>query len=464
MHATRSFSIAMLAAGAAAQSNWTQGTSGPSARMGYMLAFDQQTNCAVLFGGQNSMYLIGGDMWRWGGALGVPFAFWSPLMPAHLPSPRYSGGFGYDPGRARVVLFGGKEHLSLVQDTWEYDGVDWTQGSPSNLPSARMMTALAYDSVNSCMLMFGGLGLGTLGDTWSWNGTDWTQLSPAHSPAARGEFGMVSARATVVLHGGRTITSGGFVVLQDTWLWNGVDWQTVTTTVSPPAVYSFGMTYDPARDVVVRFGGFSPTNSAETWLLTGSTWIRDPSIGPSARGNMSLVYDQARGNVLLYGGYLNASTSSIAYSDTWTYSVPIVATSRLLGSGCGGSVGVPSLGPVGGARPLPGTVFPLQAASAPANALTLFGVGLSSTTWSGGALPVSLAPVGMPGCTWFCSADAVVGQLTDPQGRATLNIVVPPLAALVGTSFFAQALVLDPPANALGATASDAVACVVGSL
>jgi hypothetical protein len=44
------------------------------------------------------------------------------------PSPRYGHAMAYEAARQRVVLFGGSGGSSaLLNDTWGWDGVAWTQ-------------------------------------------------------------------------------------------------------------------------------------------------------------------------------------------------------------------------------------------------------------------------------------------------------------------------------------------------
>ena len=76
--------------------------------------------------------------------------------------------------------------------------------------------------------------------------------------------------------------------------------------------------------------------------------------------------------------------------------------------------------------------------------------------------PVSLAPLGMPGCQQHVRLDAAVfvsGQL----GVAKYHLPIPNDPGLVGLHFYNQAIVLDLQAgNALGAVVSDAAEGVVG--
>ena len=77
----------------------------------------------------------------------------------------------YDSARHVTVLFGGALNAGFYNDTWQYDGTDWTQVITAHAPSARRGTALAFDSARGVTVLFGGQGDITLNDTWEFNGT-----------------------------------------------------------------------------------------------------------------------------------------------------------------------------------------------------------------------------------------------------------------------------------------------------
>ena len=140
-------------------------------------------------------------------------------------------GMAYDAAHADTVLFGGIGPHGLLDDTWTWDGTDWTKASPVHSPPARSGFAMTYDATHGRIVLFGGFGHSVLGDTWTWDGTDWTKASPMHSPPARSESAMTydAARGRVVLFGG-----GGISYLGDTWTWDGTDW-TKASPVHAPA-------------------------------------------------------------------------------------------------------------------------------------------------------------------------------------------------------------------------------------
>jgi len=63
----------------------------------------------------------------------------------------------WDTARARAVVFGGSDGGSQTfADTWEWDGVNWTQAAPVASPFATAFAAASYDSQRGAHLVFGG--------------------------------------------------------------------------------------------------------------------------------------------------------------------------------------------------------------------------------------------------------------------------------------------------------------------
>jgi hypothetical protein len=125
----------------------------------------------------------------------------------------------YDAARAEVTLFGGAEH----NDTWTWDGSDWTERQALEAPRARSYMGLAYDATRAEVVLFGGdFGDGRLADTWTWDGTAWTQRFPDHAPVPRVFVGMATEGAgdSLLLFGGTNFTNN----YSDTWAWDGADW------------------------------------------------------------------------------------------------------------------------------------------------------------------------------------------------------------------------------------------------
>jgi len=177
----------------------------------------------------------------------------------------------YDSNRGRTVLFGGSAiPPAPFNDTWEWDGENWTQMADSG-PPGREAAAMAYDAQRNQTVLFGG-GATTagvshiMGDTWSWDGRNWTQLADS-GPLPRTSFAMAydSKRQRIVLFGGEHAASIGPAA--DTWLWDGAAWTQAPVT-GPSARYRHAVAYDSIRDRTVLFGGFDE----KTGALLGDTW------------------------------------------------------------------------------------------------------------------------------------------------------------------------------------------------
>src|SRR5262249_40878525 len=149
------------------------------------------------------------------------------------------------------------------------------------------------------------------------------------------------------------------------------------------------------------------------------------------------------------------------FADTWEYGPLAPGAWDPFGTGCAGSAGVPVLTAGSELRPYPGNVLTVEVAPVPANTAVLFSLGLSRTNWGAVSLPLLLANLGTPGSGLLMRGDATRLR-SAPGSVAALTIPIPNNQAFVGLAFYNQAFALDPPANAAGATASNAAAATIG--
>jgi hypothetical protein len=229
------------------------------------MVYDSVHGVAVLFGGYSDFMQLLNDTWVWSGNV------WTKQTPSQSPSAREGESMAFDSARGVGVMFSGDMNGFLPQDTWEWDGTNWTVRSPAASPSARTDAAMAYDSARMVTVLFGGTAdnnsVHALNDTWEWDGTNWTEQTPANAPSPRTAHAMAydSARSVAVLFGG--IDEAGNP-LNDTWEWDGTNWTQLSFVVSPPARFVHSMTFDSDRNVVVLFGGLNlDTYFTDTWEL-----------------------------------------------------------------------------------------------------------------------------------------------------------------------------------------------------
>ncbi len=320
--------LLLLPLGLAAQTaNWTQQNpkTFPSARGTALLAYDSKHSQVVLFGGQGSgTQGPQNDTWTWDGAN------WTLSHPTQSPPPRSNGALAYDSAHGQAVLFGGTIGSSQLSDTWLWDGSNWTQSQQTG-PSARLIHAIAYDSVRGQAVLFGGEdsnGL-PLNDTWLWDGSGWTLAHPRFSPPPRYAHAMAfdSVHGQVVLFGGYNGSSN----LSDTWLWDGTNWTPLSPPKSPPARSYHAMAYDVAHGQVILFGGGTSNNAAanvgvfsDTWVWDGSNWTQmSPQSNPTARNRFNMAFDAGHVQAVLFGG---RDVTGNFFGDTWTWSGGPVTT------------------------------------------------------------------------------------------------------------------------------------------
>lgn len=234
----------------------------------------------------------------------------------------------YDSARARTVLFGGSGASNAdLADTWEWDGSTWTQSVSSTTPSARSGHMMAYDSDRNRTVLFGGAvylpsGYLMLGDTWEWDGVDWVERPTSGGPKPRwpGALAYDAARSRTVLFGG--VTPGSPTTLfADTWEWDGSSWSLATAAVSPAPRGAAAMAHDGARGRTVLFGGRSTSGSMSTVLSDTwewKSWTQEwPQASPPDRQYHGLAYDSARGLTVLFGGCAGVQCTRL--NDTWEW-------------------------------------------------------------------------------------------------------------------------------------------------
>lgn len=137
----------------------------PSARSGAAVAYDEQLNKVILFGGGIKSGGAG-ETWEWNGIR------WK-IIDSAKTEPRYNSTMAYDPIRKKIVRFGGWDGKQRTGDTWEFNGRTWEKLNIES-PEARNHTTIVYDNRNKKIVLFGGHdGEFVFGDTWEFSGILW---------------------------------------------------------------------------------------------------------------------------------------------------------------------------------------------------------------------------------------------------------------------------------------------------
>jgi len=284
---------------------WNNVGVGPPPRGGAAMAYDRARGETILFGGA-----LDPDTWAWDGTE------WTEVGdPDEGPPARSNPAMAYDGARDRVVLHGGfSPDGTIMGDTWEWDGTQWSDLGVG--PPARASAAMAYDHARRQVVLFGGWNGAPLDDTWAWDGTEWAEVGADRAaPPARAAHAMEydRARERVLLFAGTDLTQG----LSDTWAWDGTRWTEVDAGDEHGAPrFRHAMAYDRARDRMVSYGGVGPgATASSTWEWDGTQWTRRGTGVPSPPGTLQeMVYDHARDRLVIFGG-VDFSASELP--ETW---------------------------------------------------------------------------------------------------------------------------------------------------
>ncbi|MBI5184222.1 MAG: hypothetical protein HZA01_00630, partial [Nitrospinae bacterium] len=202
--------------------------------------------------------------------------------------PKGECSLAFDTTRHIAVAFCGRDESSgWVNDTWEWNGIQWHKINISGTrpPAGYAENAMAYDAMRSEVILYGGWRPDDTNHDQTWiytvtgAGADdrtWV-MRKSGTPSQRAGATMTydSLRGNTYLFGGNHWQS----FYNDVWMWNGTTWISKGSTASPRWSR---MVYDSDRDRIILFGGgerwwFDWTeNHNDTWELNPATntWTR----------------------------------------------------------------------------------------------------------------------------------------------------------------------------------------------
>lgn len=438
--------VSFLALTAMVRGQWQQQqpTTSPVARRGVAMTYAPTAGGVLLFGGTGNPF-ASNETWRYDGTN------WTLLAPVTQPSGRIETEMVYDTARGVCVLYGGTGSTGANLETWEFDGIDWTQITPVNTPGARSRHGLAYDPARARVVMYGGIGGGIgipTNQTWEYDGGNWTQVATASNPGGLDRPAMCYHAAI-----GKTVLFGGAfssTIFDATWTYDGSNWTQVTITGSkPPARNAAKMVYDHLRGVCVLTGGQdSTTIFADTWEFDGVSWSQQPT-GKQPTRDHGLAFLPSTRQVVEFGGF--TALPNVLSNQTWEFG----ARWHTYGVGCAGSNGVPALSMPDAGRL--GGNYTLDLANLNTSPLlAVLVLGLIEIPAPG----VALDFFGMTGCIGWASPDVLVNV---PTAGGLASYTWTPVFGTVGDRIYAQALCLDPAVNPAWLTASNAVATTLGN-
>ena len=247
------------------------------------------------------------------------------------PGPREAHALVYHEQMKMILLLNSGDLAGEARSTpgkvWGWDGTTWRVVSPGG-PDVRTLGGVTYDSDRNVVVTFGGwIVSGRSGsyydDTWEWDGTDW-QSKEVAGPGLRHHVQLAydASRKQSVLYGGFSETSQSSSSTrtenQDTWTWDGTNWEQAETQSQPGPRQHHTMIYHSGRQKVLLFGGMSSTGLHNTlWEWDGAGWqqLDTGAGGPSPRLGAQMAYDARSDKVVLFGGGDNDGV----FDETWAW-------------------------------------------------------------------------------------------------------------------------------------------------
>jgi N-acetylneuraminic acid mutarotase len=196
----------------------------------------------------------------------------------------------YDKKLKKTVLFGGYGTSNYFDETWLWDGTNWTEVDDGEKPDHRGLAMLWYDPLQEKTILYGGIGRANLDqkvtrydDMWSFNGNEWTKMSVSQTPGERlgAQIAINPNTGKLLLMGGLRAESDdkGKILRQyfanDTWEWNGAAnaWTELHPDRAPDTRENGMMAWDPLTNEIVVFGGYSyGFYRSDVWAWNGQTW------------------------------------------------------------------------------------------------------------------------------------------------------------------------------------------------
>lgn len=303
----------------------------PGARAFHRMVFDKSRGYTLLYGGlptgTNADALS--DTW----VLNSGASSWKRLNPAANPGPLNQFAMAYDESRGVTVIFGGQDDTGTVLgETWEWDGVNWTEHATGGTagvdkPAARRGCNMFYDSVLARVVLFGGTAGGdpsALG-TWAWDGSDWEDLAPSTQPTAVAFHGMCyyTSRNEGYLFGG---WFGSAAYSNQLWRWDSAteEWSQLMGLTSVSLAQHVDLVYHETEDKIYHVSGqpaetnpdlvdnLVEYNGTDRTVITTAGGLQRPYT--SAYG---LAYDSVADRILLHGGRTSDTSDTDMISGTW---------------------------------------------------------------------------------------------------------------------------------------------------
>jgi hypothetical protein len=286
------------------------------------IAYDTARRQFILLGTRNGANVS--ETWAWTAASG-----WQHLAPATNPTARTWGNMAYDDATRQIVLFAGQTAtitdgvLNLMDDTWTWDGTNWTQRAPAKSPPPTIFLPMAYDVDTQTVIGVRDNDPVTTTSTWQWDGSSWGTIATTGHPAWPKQGAGIAystVPSAIVMFG--TVYGLGVTTDAKTWTFTPNKWVGHVATAGSPKPRFFPAMSQDTGGGIVMFGGAAGGGAVygDTWSWSHNLWQKlSPSTSPRARGGAVMAYDPNCGRALLYGGEAGSQVTVAFFKDSWVW-------------------------------------------------------------------------------------------------------------------------------------------------
>jgi hypothetical protein len=259
-------------------------------------------------------------------ALMLPTPQWVQQASGPLYRLTYSSDMAYDPVRGVSVMFGGYTNSGYSDETWEWDGIEWTRRALPNTPGRRGQHQMVWDSSREKILLFGGSGqMPYNSEIWEYDGSDWSLLlatspeGPKPGPGY-GDAAFDSARGRLIIVNNPAGSWAG----TETWEFDSAagSWSAVYRDSGPahswPSARYGPLVYFPPQEHTIGYYGWLLDASSYTFEWKGAAWDLVDETTAHRQYFPVGAYDPVREQLVYYGCCRDIG-HPVDYSETWGY-------------------------------------------------------------------------------------------------------------------------------------------------